>query len=76
MGGKRSCPFGLREFGPLRCGAGWCMVWGKADSGDNVGKIWRPGGIEKLRAVQSLNMRDDQGPGGEMPVVSYAKRPK
>ena len=34
------------------------------------------GGIEKLRAVTSVKMTGRiKGPGGEMPVVSYAKRP-
>jgi outer membrane lipoprotein-sorting protein len=34
------------------------------------------GGIEKLRAVTSVKMSGRiKGPGGEMPVVSYAKRP-
>jgi outer membrane lipoprotein-sorting protein len=34
------------------------------------------GGVEKLRAVTSVKMTGRiKGPGGEMPVVSYAKRP-
>ena len=54
------------------------MVSGQTPTVDDIvaKNLAAKGGVEKLRAVTSVKMTGRiKGPGGEMPVVSYAKRP-
>ena len=70
----------LRVFGSAVATAALvgAMVSGQTPTVDDIvaKNLAAKGGIEKLRAVTSVKMTGRiKGPAGEMPVVSYAKRP-